>query len=251
MSCCNSKVKVSDLIDLSFIDDFCKFNEQTKKFVELNRKSSDLVDCCNSDRYVVRFERLKNLKVMLTFEDTETGNVDFIETELVNESESIETLFKRLVRVNEITHDESLDLAFRNFKVGLVQTPEVPIRLQESKLAKVIYRSSIRHSTVAAIKFTVDLDTEDLPVLSRREYNRFIRTLDVPRFLPILTILTRDLNFIPYALVHKGINGQSFTISYVYHMEDDTRLLADVEYVHPEDSDWGVKLSENLLSCNK
>lgn len=252
MSCCNMRLKTSDLIDLNDIQDFCKFNEQTETFLNLNNKDNGFVDCCNPNKYIIRYELLNDLKVILTFEDTETGNVHFIETELANEDESIEVLFKRLIQVNEIIQDERLDVNFRTLKLALGEDYPSPVRLQDSNMSRVIYTTKEQHVTLFTFNYKVEsVDEQDLQSLSKIEYNNFIKEIGKVETLNILRTLTKDLRFAPYEMYFEGTTDKSFTIRMFKNLNDNFRLLLDIHYVNSSDVNWGIELSKSLLKCNK
>lgn len=238
MSCCNSKVKVSDLVDLSFIDDFCDFNEQTKEFLELAKKNSCEVSCCNKDKYVIRFQKLNDLKVLFTFEDKESGTVDFIDATLINNSDSVESLFKRLVQVNQIKQDSTLAMNL----IGYLLSKPNNIKLDKNNKGFNIVEISDYPKVILGLEFeTITKESAD-PILSKVEYRSFTNDLTDLGLQGIFNVLNKELKFMPTKIEKFGTNDESFNVTMTVNLDELTNLNLKVFYLNQIDKD----LSEHL-----
>lgn len=248
MSCCNEKIKDSDLIDLSFITDSCQFNDLTRNTLDVLNVDVSSSACCSLERFVVRFEELSNDRVMFTYEDTEKGTVDFVETVKVNPEQSVESLFKQLTDVNALIRAKVLKAQLEICTDHLAPLDHTT-RLMEHSEGYIIVRLKPTLGTELDLKFeTVKYDLEpsymtgddfDLQVMSR-----------IPAG-PLSTLMgtIRLLGFNAVGVEAFGSRNRSLKVHFAKTINEHVLLQLTVTVVNRSDQNLINTFKDYTVSC--
>lgn len=248
MSCCNEKIKDSDLIDLSFVTDSCRFNDLTRNTLDVLNVSVANSACCSLERFVVRFEELSNDRVMFTYEDTEKGTVDFVEAVKAIPEQSVESLFKQLTEVNALIRAKLLKAQLEICTDHLIQADRVT-RLVEHSEGYRIVRLKPTLGTELDLKFETIKHDLDPSYMSENDFQLQVISRLPTGPLSTLMGVIRTLGFNAVGVEVFGSRNRSLKIHFVKAINDHALLQLTVTVVNRSDQNLINTFKDYTVSC--
>lgn len=249
MSCCNEKLKDSDLVDISHIDDLCMFNSNVNAFLDLTRNKGNIIDCCKTSRFLIRYEEMPNNKFLLTFEDSVLKFVDFIELEKHDKDETIDSSFKRLIRVIDIKEDSRIQ----------EQLGRVVADLTWATSSKLRFRKKVNGSSIFELKdgihLVMDLTYKDQPLredvtyITNIERVTFLSSINSLPMVNLFNMLQNRLGFKIENIEKYGTNEESFNVSMHMPLNEFSELNLMFNFVSEIDRALSAKVPQVEIAC--
>lgn len=244
MSCCNEKIKDSDLIDLSFVEDPCTFNDVIRNFLDVQDVQADASVCCDLKRFIVRFEELSDDRVLYTFEDTEKRTVDFVVSRKINSEQSAEDLFKQLTAINSIVRSERIQTEIKRVCIGDGLNE---YRYTENVSGYRLIQKNNPLSLLASLSFNT-VEKENHPDIPETVVYRYLETRDGLILKPIVTVLLA-MEFKAVKVETFGHLDKTTKFTFIKKIDEHVDLQLDFTHVSSFDREHIDVLNEYKVIC--